>query len=879
MDSHTAHRNSKLPIPRIIKNGFQLELDSLGNEPASSGKSRYRSDSMQLQTGAIIDMKPETDEQSFEIPLVTCSSQETTEGAQQSMEQDTPDAIFRDPGPEYLRDEICNLLERNSIGLQPEGHYVPDKELHDLFGIDAIRAAINDGQNNVDLVDYIHEIAPKTFATLQLVFDQPEARKNAMQQLKLKGFKDENLDADNLSMCGSCPCTDIACAHYFPYPQPWNLVLLKRFQEQRWQFLIPELDHEIFRYTFDSKRLLPFKATGELKACGAGYFSDVKCVYMLAKKQTILSYTVEVFVLVAHKTLKPMSKLKHYKVEEEWKREAQAHKQLNGRNEHLVQGIAAYHQKAVSKENDTYHIVLEWADGGNLQSFLEDCEGPLLDNNLQRSRKRLKEVLEQLLGLAGAVECMHNESPTSSPSSPHKPNGTSPDIVTAASTAGAAIPLLHLPAPQDHQQLQSVSSLAPPDSSTPAKNSVINEPGSEPEPKLLARRNSLDHKNWRHGDIKPENILRFTGKNGESWFGILKLADLGRAQQHDKKTEFRKSKEKEDFRTIFYEPPDLSEDLFRQAHGKISRLFDIWSMGCVIFETVLCLVYSYKAVDAFQKIERRPDLTPYWEKTERSSYIVTNGVTQWIDYILKHDAERQPSAIGDLIILVKERLLKIELPPDSDVYELGKRTNAKDMKKILASILARASEDPVYLFDGIENFPPPRYIGEGSPSNPQPSNRLDLSDIYKGSSNTPRYLSPSTARPLPTPKRVGHSTALSQNRDYTDGMIETWQYPDDHQFAQYMLGEHPLKDIYDEEGLCEYCAKVDLMASELTFENSRLKKSFEDCPLCFLISKVIAETELQEVESFTLARNDDHFVFDGATKKLKLLRVCCATYG
>lgn len=832
--------------------------------------------------------KPETDENTFAIPLIASSSDETTPGTQQGIEQDTHDVIFRDIGPEYLRTEIYNRLKANPIGLQPEGHYVPDEALCDLLQVDAIRAALNNDQENIDLVDYIRNVAPKTFATLQLVFDQPGARNHAMQELKRKGFTDENLSADNLSMCGSCPCTERKCAHYFPHSYPWNSVSLERFQEQRWQFLIPELGHEIFRYTFDSKRLLPFKATGELKACGAGYFSDVKCVYMLVAKQTILRNIVEVFIRVAHKTLKPMSKLKNYNVEQEWYRETEAHKQLNNRSEHLVQGIAAYHQKAASKGNDTYHIVLEWADGGNLQSFLEDREGPLLDNDLQRSRERLKEVLEQLVGLAGAVECMHTESPTSSQSSAHNSNGASPDIPTAAHIEAPPIPPFNLPAPQDNQQLQSVPFLVLPDSSTPAKNPVINEQKFEPEPKSLARRNSVDHKNWRHGDIKPENILRFTGKNKRSWLGILKLADLGRAQQHDKKTEFRKSKEKEDFRTVFYEPPDLSDDLYQQAHGKISRLFDIWSMGCVIFETVVCLLYGYEAVDAFQKIERRPGLTPYWEKTGDFNYVVTDSVTQWIDHILKRDKGRRDTAIGDLIILVKERLLQIKLPFDSDVYEPGKRTNAKDMKMVLASILAKASADPVYLFEGIENFPPPPFIGEGRPSSLQTSSRLGPSDTHKGSSkvfiqghsNTRRFLSPSTAHLPPTSKRVGHSTRLSQDRNYTDATIETWQYPDDHQFAQDMLEKYSVEDgDGNEEELCEYCAKADMMASELTFERSRLQENLENCPLCTLVYKVIAGTELQEHESFTLTRDDDHFVFSRATKTIKLLRVCCATYG
>jgi hypothetical protein len=46
--------------------------------------------------------------------------------------------------------------------------------------------------------------------------------------------------------------------------------------------------------------------------------------------------------------------------------------------------------------------------------------------------------------------------------------------------------------------------------------------------------------NWRHGDIKLENILRFKEGDPDAWLGTLKLVDLGRAQQHLLKTKYER---------------------------------------------------------------------------------------------------------------------------------------------------------------------------------------------------------------------------------------------------------------------------------------------------------------------------------------------------
>jgi serine/threonine protein kinase len=91
--------------------------------------------------------------------------------------------------------------------------------------------------------------------------------------------------------------------------------------------------------------------------------------------------------------------------------------------------------------------------------------------------------------------------------------------------------------------------------------------------------------NWRHGDVKPGNILRFTDPNSSGWLGTLKLGDLGRARQHNVKTQQRKQGTREKFGSWRYEAPET----FTALEGR-SRLYDIWSFGCVIVDAVIWLL-------------------------------------------------------------------------------------------------------------------------------------------------------------------------------------------------------------------------------------------------------------------------------------------------
>jgi serine/threonine protein kinase len=783
------------------------------------------------------------------------SLEHTTGGAEAEHSAST----FAETNLASLRDRIIEIIETHHIGLDPEGKYVPNFELKKLINKDTIREALGEQAEDA-LVIYILEKLPKSFATLQLVFDESlkQARAQAMQVFRRCDFTDKLLGSAKLEIC-RCPQPspshpkdsglNKSCSHLFPKSKPWNEISLDNFKSHRWAFLVPNLAHRFSRQEFDSRQLLPFKAKTESGKIISSGFSDVRCVDMLADNP--LSETIE----VAHKKLRSPD-VKNFHIPTEWRRESDAHEQLNG-IENLVMGIAAYRRKAKNPHNDTYYIITEWADGGDLDGYINKDNEPQLNSNISRSRDRVLKLLQQLCGLARAVERMHN-TPTNTESPPEHKNNDALQIeheATIITEAGIPTrPAVNIVAPPQGQ----TRDLMITDSSSGRQGANLAPPGLAP--RNHARRASTARV-WRHGDIKPQNILRFTKGNASEWLGTLKLADLGRAQQHADVTAQRTTTETERFRTRHYEPPDLSDDLRPQAHGKISRLFDTWSMGCVIFESVIWLLYGSSEIKRFQRIEHGV-ISPYWSKVGPGQYRVSTRACLWMEHILKYDAG-QDSAIGDLMKLVKDGLLQVKLPPDSDRRTPETRINARNMREELDRIHEKASRQPEYAFSGMDRFgsypPPSGDIPTSSPQNGTSSDHLSI---------------PSEGHAANGPSLVGHRTRIAQENVYTDNLTDIWKYPDDHEFAVRMIAKDQIP--YD-DNLCDHCGNIDIAVAELVFERANLENNCEQCALCDLIVKALDRAELPDGDKVHhLERDLDCFVaYSSGGLKVKILRVCC----
>ena len=96
----------------------------------------------------------------------------------------------------------------------------------------------------------------------------------------------------------------------------------------------------------------------------------------------------------------------------------------------------------------------------------------------------------------------------------------------------------------------------------------------------------------RHSDLKPDNILRFRtshDKDGHVDIGNLKMADFGLAKLHAEATELNQRSGTISVTRRYAAPEaELNPDAAR------SRRYDIWSMGCVVFEFIVWMLYGWE---------------------------------------------------------------------------------------------------------------------------------------------------------------------------------------------------------------------------------------------------------------------------------------------
>lgn len=290
---------------------------------------------------------------------------------------------------------------------------------------------------------------------------------------------------------------------------------------------------------------------------------------------------------------------------------------------------------------DTYYFVFEWADGGSLrQSWTKDPDpqedvAPLVE-----------EIIVQYRQLADALNAFQSNASQS--------------------------PIYSSPATDLDQ---------PSTASNPSV--MVNDNADTSDIDGLEDNTS---QNWRHGDLKPDNILIFLDKSKR--LGTLKIADLGLAKCHYEKTSLRKKNTDQKLGTTKYEAPEAPGQAPR------SRRYDIWSMGCIILDNIVWLLYGKAGLKSFYDKEPQDP----WQKNATLYYKAIHGnlmVNDITSNLIKDIFANNPSfdqvggsAIGDLLRLVRDKLLVVELPHDDNGQTpKGSRINAKELHIELQTIL------------------------------------------------------------------------------------------------------------------------------------------------------------------------------------------------
>jgi serine/threonine protein kinase len=181
---------------------------------------------------------------------------------------------------------------------------------------------------------------------------------------------------------------------------------------------------------------------------------------------------------------------------------------------------------------------------------------------------------------------------------------------------------------------------------------------------------------FRHGDLKPDNILCFNGKNGKL---ILVIADLGLATIHQQVTEERRAQGLVTgitSGTKRYLAPEAHPDPLMTK----SRRYDVWAMGCIYLEFVIWLLYGDKGLREFRGPKESPKSYYLLDtKTEVPIPYVHKDVGKWISHIKNEKCCPANSAIWRLVDLISTKLLTVNIdhyhkedPGDSDKLKITK---------------------------------------------------------------------------------------------------------------------------------------------------------------------------------------------------------------
>ncbi|KAJ3538687.1 hypothetical protein NM208_g5803 [Fusarium decemcellulare] len=190
---------------------------------------------------------------------------------------------------------------------------------------------------------------------------------------------------------------------------------------------------------------------------------------------------------------------------------------------------------------------------------------------------------------------------------------------------------------------------------------------------------------FRHGDLKPENILSFRNGNPNTIFGTLKIGDWGLAKHHNLATQLRTKQTSTRHGTLRYEPPEVAIGLSQQGGHKLrlSRLYDMWSMGCVMLELIIWLRYGEDELLRFNlsvKGKSIHDGPCYQIENDGNSQKakVHPVVIQWMDHLAKDSACGPDTALGELLKVVRDKLLVVQLPPQMGNFYMNEPNDQSD---------------------------------------------------------------------------------------------------------------------------------------------------------------------------------------------------------
>ncbi|KAK3998233.1 HET-domain-containing protein [Cladorrhinum sp. PSN332] len=292
---------------------------------------------------------------------------------------------------------------------------------------------------------------------------------------------------------------------------------------------------------------------------------------------------------------------------------------------------------------------------------------------------------------------------------------------------------------------------------------------------------------YRHVNLKPENILCVLERKpeeGKANVPVLKISDMGLAKHHTVANELRK-KASVQYTTTRYEPPEVA--LEANSHFGRSRRYDMWSLGCVMLEMIIWLLYGNGSLETFNSkiVDEFKEGSHWFEIKNNPDASRTARVHPHVEATMKA-LETDAECLGDTVIrrildIVKTRLLVVDLKTATPVSahegpksEAGPRWHSQELLGSLNELIERANNNPTYWFTG--------------------QDRSHLKNLHV-SSLEPTYLLPANQQRPPTwvPE---NSTQLEAGLDAISSIVPT---PQEIRTRRLDITEFPVDNNFAEE--------------------------------------------------------------------------------
>jgi serine/threonine protein kinase len=245
---------------------------------------------------------------------------------------------------------------------------------------------------------------------------------------------------------------------------------------------------------------------------------------------------------------------------------------------------------------------------------------------------------------------------------------------------------------------------------------------------------ALHSTNYRHGDLKPDNILYFKGGNPfcQGSKDTLVIADFGTSKQHKTDTKMRVDGTNTRATTPAYEAPEVDG---KQTAPR-SRRYDMWSLGCILLEFAVWLLYGQDGIERFCDVrvhncKTENPVASFYEPKEdekedekegedeeeedeeeedeegedkeekddegESNFQINSAVVEVMTSLLEEDPRCQGrTALGDLVALIPRYLLQ---------PKAAKRATAEEWWKELQQLVETAEKDESYLIRPVDSLP------------------------------------------------------------------------------------------------------------------------------------------------------------------------------